>query len=159
MPNGFEGSRMELELNKDFKELLSLLNSNNVRYLLIGGYAVTAHGNPRLTNDLDIAIAADLENVDRCLSTLREFGFGEELSDSAFSKPKSVVRMGVEPVKIEILNYLEGVDFDSAYGRREVRRAEDIEFSLISLNDLLTNKRAVGRPQDLVDADELEKKN
>lgn len=150
---------MELELNEDFKELLSLLNSNNVRYLLIGGYAVNIHGHPRLTNDLDIVIAPDSGNVEKCLEALRDFGFGEGLSKAVFSKPKSVVRMGVEPVKIEILNYLEGVDFESAYARREIRPVEDIEFCLISLTDLLTNKRAVGRPQDLVDADELEKRN
>lgn len=146
---------MELELNDDFRELLSTLNSNNVRYLLIGGYAVIIHGAPRLTNDLDIVIASDSENAERCLNALRDFGFTEGLSEKAFAKRKSVVRMGIEPVKIEILNYLEGVDFESAYKRREIRTVEDIEFSLISLQDLLANKRTVARDKDLIDVKEL----
>src|SRR5215203_1288809 len=117
---------MELELNADFKDLLRSLNSNKVRYMLIGGYAVILHGHPRLTNDLDVVIANDDENVERCLGALREFGFdGPDLTDKLFAEPKSLVRMGVEPIKIEILNFLEGVDFDDAYARREVRPAED----------------------------------
>jgi len=151
---------MELELNEDFKDLLKLFNSNNVRYLLIGGYAVIVHGHPRLTNDLDLVIGAEPENVERCLKALRDFGFSEsDLSPDLFSKPKSMVRMGVEPVRIEILNYLEGVDFGSAYERRELRPAEDIQFDVISLPDLLTNKRAVGRDKDLLDVKELMKVN
>lgn len=147
---------MELELNEDFRDLLRLLNSKNVRYLLIGGYAVVVHGHPRLTHDLDIVIAADTENVSKCIEALREFGFGgPNLKPQVFAEPKSVVRMGVAPVKIEILNYLEGVDFDAAYRRRERRPAEDIEFDVISLEDLISNKRAVGRDQDILDVKKL----
>jgi predicted nucleotidyltransferase len=151
---------MELELNEDFKDLLKLFKSNKVRYLLIGGYAVIVHGHPRLTNDLDLVIGAELENVERCLKALREFGFGEgDVSPDMFSKPKSIVRMGVEPVRIEILNFLEGVDFESAYERRELRPAEDIQFDVISLPDLIANKRTVGRDKDLLDVKELTKVN
>jgi hypothetical protein len=160
MLNASEELPMELELNEDFKDLLKLFNSNNVRYLLIGGYAVIVHGHPRLTNDLDLVIGAEPENVARCLKALREFGFSEgDLSPDLFSKPKSIVRMGVEPVRIEILNYLEGVDFESAYERRELRPAEDIQFDVISLPDLITNKRTVGRDKDLLDVKELTKVN
>jgi predicted nucleotidyltransferase len=151
---------MELELNSDFKDLLRSLNSNKVRYLLIGGYAVILHGHPRLTNDLDVVIRDDSENIDRCIDALREFGFGgPNLTPKLFAEPKSIVRLGVEPVKIEILNYLEAVDFDDAYERREVRSAEDIEIALISLNDLLANKKAVGRDKDMLDVKELTKIN
>lgn len=147
---------MEIELNEDFKDLLKLLNSNRVRYLLIGGYAVALHGHPRFTNDLDIVIRSDHENVLRCVNVLHEFGFAtSEVSPKLFSLPKSVVRIGAAPVKIEILNYLEGVDFDSAYERREKRVAEGITFDIISLDDLLTNKKAVGRDHDLLDVKEL----
>jgi predicted nucleotidyltransferase len=151
---------MELELNSDFKDLLKSLNSNKVRYLLIGGYAVILHGHPRLTNDLDVVIRNDSENIDRCIDALREFGFGgSDLTPKLFAEPKSIVRLGVEPVKIEILNYLEAVDFDDAYERREVRSAEDIEIALISLGDLLANKKAVGRDKDMLDVKELTKIN
>jgi hypothetical protein len=160
MPSASEGLPMELELNEDFKDLLRLFNSNNVRYLLIGGYAVIVHGHPRLTNDLDIVIGAEPENVERCLIALREFGFSDnDMSADIFAKPKSVVRIGVEPVRIEILNYLEGVDFEAAYERREFRPAEDIEFDVISLPDLITNTRTVGRDKDLLDVKELMKVN
>ena len=141
---------MEIELNRDFKDLLQSLNSKNVRYLLIGGYAVILHRHPRLTNDLDIVVARDPANIELCVEALREFGF-ETVSTESFAKPKSVVRMGVEPVKIEILTYLEGVDFDEAYERRETRTAQDVTFDIISLADLLSNKKAVGRDKDLLD--------
>jgi hypothetical protein len=160
MPNASEELPMELELNEDFKDLLKLFNSNNVRYLLIGGYAVIVHGHPRLTNDLDLVIGAEPENVARCLKALREFGFSEgELSPNIFAESKSMVRIGVEPVRIEILNYLDGVDFGSAYERRELRPTEDIQLDVISLPDLITNKRTVGRDKDLLDVKELIKVN
>lgn len=151
---------MELELNEDFKDLLRLLNSKSVKYLLIGGYAVIAHGHPRLTNDLDVVVARDESNIERVLETLVEFGFPSVTgSPHPFSEPKSVVRMGVEPVKIEILNYLEGVRFEDAYQRRETRPVEDIRVDLISLDDLLLNKIAVGRDKDILDVKELRRIN
>lgn len=149
---------MELELNDDFKDLLKLLRSKNVRYLLIGGYAVIAHGHPRFTSDLDIAIAADQDNVDRVLEMLKEFGFPLP-ARNPFSDPKSIVRLGVEPVKVEILNYLEGVNFEDAYARRQTSPTEDIEIDLISLEDLLVNKSVVGRDKDLLDVKELRRIN
>ena len=150
---------MELELNEDFRELLRSLNSKNVKYLLIGGYAVIAHGHPRLTNDLDVVISNDDDNIRRVIAALKEFGFTDNVSPALFEKNKSVVRMGVAPVKIEVLNYLEGVNFDLAYERRQIRHAEDIEFNLISLEDLLTNKMSVGRDKDNLDVKELKKVN
>lgn len=149
---------MELELNEDFRDLLRLLRSKKVKYLLIGGYAVIAHGHPRFTSDLDISIAADGDNVRRVLETLSEFGF-PPANQQPFAEPKSLVRLGVEPVKIEILNYLEGVNFEDAYARRQTSPAEDIEIDLISLEDLLINKTVVGRDKDLLDVKELRRIN
>ena len=137
---------MELELNEDFKDLLRLLKSKNVKYLLIGGYAVIAHGHPRFTNDLDVVIASDKDNVKLVLQILKEFGFPLPAQDP-FSEPKSIVRLGVEPVKIEILNYLEGLNFADAYARRQTSPTEDIEIDLISLEDLLINKTVFIRCQ------------
>jgi hypothetical protein len=128
--------------------------------MLIGGYAVIAHGHPRLTNDMDIVIANDDPNIARVIDVLEEFGFpARNRTPPTLSEAKSVVRMGVPPVKIEILNYLEGVDFDEAYSRRETHAVEDIEFDLISLEDLLANKSAVGRDKDLLDVKELRRVN
>ena len=94
---------MEIELNEDFKDLLRSLNSRKVRYLLIGGYAVILHGHPRLTNDLDVVIATDAENIRRCLDALKDFGFAEAgLSDDLFEQPKSVVRLGIDLAAIAV---------------------------------------------------------
>jgi len=95
---------MDIELPPDFKEFLSLLNSKNVKYLLIGGYAVGYHGYPRATNDLDIWIAIHPDNAEQMVVVLREFGFDTpELSVEPFLKEKSIVRMGIPPMRIEIL--------------------------------------------------------
>ena len=151
---------MELELPPDFKELFRSLNANGVKYLLIGGYAVILYGYVRNTSDLDIVVSADPDNAVKCVKALTEFGFGGgDLDTELFSTPDNLVRMGVEPMKIEILNYLNGVDFNQAYERRLSFPVEDIQLSVISLSDLLVNKKSVGRLKDLLDVEELEKRN
>jgi len=151
---------MELELPQDFKELFEFLNANKVEYMLLGGYAVIAYGYVRNTSDIDVVVSEGVQNAQRLMKALADFGFGQtQLQTELFTEPDSVVRMGVEPIKIEILNYLKGVDFKDAYSRRKSVQVEDISVDLISLPDLLLNKRAVGRPKDLVDADELEQRN
>ena len=147
---------MELELPQDFKELFEYLNPNKVEYMLVGGYADLAYGYVPNTSDIEIVVSDGVENAGRLMQALADFGFGEtHLEIELFTGPDSVVRIGVEPMKVEILNYLKGVDFNYAYSRRESVKVEDITVDLISLPDLLLNKRAVGRPKDLVDADEL----
>src|SRR5690606_31049816 len=121
-----EGSHMELKLPKDFKEFFKSLNDNKVEYLLIGGYAVVVHGYVRNTSDIDLVVSRDSKNAVRCVEALREFGFGgRELKAELFSTLEdSVVRLGFPPVKIEILNYLEGVDFSEAYERRTTAKVD-----------------------------------
>lgn len=151
---------MELELPRDFKELFRSLNAKGVKYLLIGGYAVIIHGYVRNTNDIDVVISSDSENITRCLNALEDFGFGgPHLRTALTSDEKDVVRMGVEPMKIEILNYLSGVSFSEAYGRRVTRNVEDITIDVISLADLIVNKEDVGRLQDLLDVEKLKERN
>lgn len=148
---------MDFELPKDFKELLELLNQHNVKYLLIGGYAVGFHGYGRSTNDIDIVVSDDLENAQRVVNALTDFGFApSDLSPELFTRKNSLVIMGVEPVAVEILNYLTGSDFDQAYERREIVKCEDIEISLINYEDLIANKKASGRLKDLADVEKLE---
>lgn len=151
---------MELELQQDFKELFRSLNENGVRYLLIGGYAVVVYGYVRNTNDIDIVVSNDPNNAKNLVKALTEFGFAESgLSVELFTQKDSLVRMGIEPNKIEILNYLDGIDFAKAYGRRKPLQVEDIEISVIGLEDLIANKKAVGRLKDLADIEELEQRN
>ena len=147
---------MAPELPSDFKEFLNLLRSNGVRYLLIGGYAVIYHGFPRATGDMDIWIAVDPENARRMVDTVREFGFDTpDLSPALFLQDNSMVRMGNVPVRIEILTRVSGVEFEACYGNRVEGEMDGVEVSLISLRDLLANKRASGRHKDLMDVEEL----
>jgi hypothetical protein len=147
---------MGLELPQDFKEFLNLLRVNRVEYLLIGAYAVGYHGYPRATQDLDIWIAPTPENATRIVSVLKEFGFGSpELTTELLLRPNNIVRMGEEPMRIEILNWASGVDFDDCYRERVVDTLDGVEVSLIGLNHLKTNKKASGRLKDLADLEEL----
>lgn len=147
---------MGLELPPDFKEFLSLLRVNRVEYLLIGAYAVGYHGYPRATNDLDIWIASTPENATRIITTLKEFGFGtSELTTELLLRPNNIVRMGEEPMRIEILNWASGVVFDDCYRERVIDLLDGVEVSLIGLNHLKINKRASGRLKDLADLEEL----
>jgi predicted nucleotidyltransferase len=144
------------ELPSDFKEFLSLLRSHGVRYLLIGGYAVIYHGFPRATGDMDIWIAVDPENAQRMVDTIRDFGFATpDLAPALFLQDNSMVRMGNVPVRIEILTRISGVGFEDCYRDRIVDTMDGVEVSLISLRDLLANKRASGRHKDLMDIEEL----
>jgi len=147
---------MDLALPKDFKEFLKLLNANGVRYLLIGGFAVGFHGHPRATNDLDIFVADDEANAERLVKTLADFTFqAENLSTELFTKQKSLIEIGVEPIKIEIINYASGLQFEHAYRNRIIGIIDETEISLISLNDLKINKKAAGRYKDLDDLEHL----
>ena len=143
-------------LAPDFKEFLLLLRSAKIEYLLVGGYAVGHYGFPRATVDLDIWGANHNENASRLVEALRKFGFDvPELSESLFQDPKHVVRMGVPPVRLEILSSIDGVDFQDCYPRREIAEIDGVEVDVISLADLKTNKRASGRHQDLNDLENL----
>lgn len=156
----FAELHMDLELPQDFKELFRSLNARGVEYLLIGGYAVIIHGYVRNTSVIDIVVSNDAENAKRCVEALADFGFATpQLQTALFSDEKNVVRMGVEPIKIEILNYLNGVNFAEAYNRRITRTVEDIKIDVISLADLIANKQDVGRLQDLLDVEKLKERN
>jgi hypothetical protein len=147
---------MEIKLQNDFKELLGSLDANGVRYLLIGAFAVGFYGYPRSTNDLDIFIAKDLENARRLIECLTDFGFAtSDLSTALFTKDKSLVQMGVEPVQIEIVNFISGVEFEEAYEDRIVRTIDKVNVSIISLRHLKINKKASGRHKDLDDLEKL----
>jgi predicted nucleotidyltransferase len=147
---------MGLELPKDFKEFLSLLRIHGVEYLVIGAYAVGYHGYPRATKDLDIWIAATPENAKRVVTSLKEFGFSTpELTTELLLKPNNIVRMGEEPMRIEVLNWASGVNFEECYGERITDTLDGVEVSLIGLEHLKINKKASGRLKDLADLEEL----
>ena len=147
---------MALELPNDFKEFLRLLRARGVEYLVVGGWAVIYHGYPRATNDLDIWIAVSPTNADRIVNVFREFGFEvPELSADLFLKDDSLIRIGVEPVRIEVMTSISGVNFEECYSRRLETELNDEPVSLISLRHLRQNKAASGRLKDLSDLENL----
>jgi len=147
---------MEIKLPPDFKEFLKLLHSHKVRYLLIGGYAVVYYGYVRATNDIDIWVDRTPENAERVIAVLKEFGVGatESLADLLL-KENQVIRLGVPPLRVEILTTISGVDFEHAYSNRVIDIMDGVEVKIINLDHLKINKRASGRLKDLADLEYL----
>ena len=145
-----------VELPHDFKEFLNLLNTHQVEYLLVGGYAVAAWGYPRFTGDLDLWIHTSAQNAQKILHVCREFGFDvPNLRLELFTDPNQMTRMGHPPVRIEILNSVSGLKFQDAWPNRVIKEIDGISVSLISLSDLRINKQASGRFKDLADLENL----
>jgi len=144
-------------MHQDFKELLSAFNAGQVRYLIVGGYAVSFHAQPRATKDLDILIGADAENSKAVYAALAKFEAPiEGLSAKDFAEPDNFFRMGTPPVMVGIMPKITGVDFEEAWGRRvDVQIDDDLSVPFISRQDLLIAKLAAGRAQDLIDVDAL----
>jgi hypothetical protein len=148
---------MVLELPDDFKEFLTLLNSHQIKYLLIGGFAVGYHGYPRTTNDIDIWVEISDENAGKLVAAIQEFGFSlPELSKNLFLQRDKVVRMGIPPMRIEVLTSISGVEFSSCFSNRLEDTIDGVPVYLISLDDLKQNKRASGRHKDLDDLEHLD---
>lgn len=148
---------MDTKLPLDFKEFLRLLNAHGVEYLLIGGYAVAHYGYPRPTADFDIWIAVNPTNAARTVEALRAFGFAQPmLTPDLLLEPNRILRMGVPPMRLEIMGSIDDVSFDDCYARRTVVQIDDVaSVNLISLNDLKINRRASGRAKDLDDLENL----
>lgn len=147
---------MSINLNQDFKEFLAFLNSNRVEYLVIGGYAVAAHGHPRYTKDIDVWVRPTAQNSKRVMAALTEFGFGSVgLTEDSFMAPDTIVQLGYPPRRIDILTEPSGVKFEGCYSRKLEVEVDGTVVSFIGLEDLKTNKRASGRPRDLADIDDL----
>ena len=144
-----------MNIQPDFKELLKLLKENNVRYMIVGGYAVAWYGHPRFTKDLDIFYHPDAENVARLKMTLVQFGFPEEDLGPHLFLPGNIVKMGLEPVRIDLLNEIDGVSFNEAEPDVTQGVYDDIPVQFIGKEALIKNKRASNRLQDLADIEKL----
>ena len=145
-----------MALGKDFSEFIALLNENNVRYLVVGGYAVAFHGHPRYTKDLDVWVEVDPENASRIVSSLQQFGFGSlGLTVQDFLAEDSFAQLGYPPHRIDILTGCDGVDFAECYAVKSVINIDGLEIDFINLENLVKNKTAAGRPQDLADVSNL----
>jgi predicted nucleotidyltransferase len=143
-------------LNQDFKEFIQSLNDNQVRYLVIGGYAVALHGYPRYTKDIDIWIEMSPENATRMLQALEQFGFASlDLQPQDFMTPDQVIQLGYPPSRIDLLTTPDGVNFATCYAAKIETNIDGVLVNFIDLDNLKINKKASGRLQDLADLENL----
>ena len=146
-----------LELSRDLRELLKCFLSHDVRFLIIGGHAVSYHGYPRFTKDLDLWIDRSEDNAVRVVEALRDFGFDfEGLSPEMFTQESRMTQMGREPNRVDLLHTIKGVEFSECYPRSQRAIIDGSPIPIISKPDLILNKLATARPQDLADADQLQ---
>jgi predicted nucleotidyltransferase len=146
-------------VEKDFLDFLRLLNKHKVEHLVIGGYALMAHDSPRYTGDLDIWVNPTDQNAERTVQAIDEFGLGSlHVTKEDFLTKQYIVQIGYEPVRIDISSDISGVTFDEAYPNRKIIEIEGIDVPFIGVRDLVKNKLASGRDQDLVDVKKLRRK-
>jgi predicted nucleotidyltransferase len=144
-------------LSRDLQEFVELLNEKKVRYLIVGGYAVGYHGNPRYTKDLDVWIDRKEDNAKRLVQVLDTFGMGSlGLTTSDFIEPDFVIQLGYPPNRIDLLTSLKAVDFEKSYSARIEVNENGLKIKIIDLDSLKRNKRAAGRLKDLADVESLE---
>jgi len=145
-----------VELDEDFSEFVALLARHDVRYMIVGGYALAAHGLPRATGDLDAWVWTDADNASRLLAALDDFGFGGiGIAHADLTSPDCVVQLGYPPYRIDLLTRITGVDFDEAWSRHIDVVLAGVIVPFIGREDLIANKRATGRPQDVADVQRL----
>lgn len=143
-------------LNRDYKDMLLCLQKHGVDFIIVGAYALAAHGLPRATGDIDILVRPSTINGEKVIHALVEFGAPlQGLSASEFATLGNVVQIGVEPCRIDLLTEVDGVDFDQLWSNKMTITVDDIRVDIISKKDLITNKKAAGRPKDLLDLDWL----
>ena len=146
-------------LNEDYKEMLQILLEEKVKFIVVGAYALSAHGYPRATGDIDIWIEPTSDNSQKLISSLTRFGAPLfDVSAKDFTKEGIIFQIGVAPRRIDILTAIDGVEFQSAHARKLEILLEGISIPVLSLEDLIKNKQSTGREQDSIDAKILKKK-
>jgi len=145
------------QLPEEFKEFIQCLNSNNVRYLLVGGWAVGIYGHPRATKDIDFLFSIDQQNLNKLSEALLAFG-APPIDLESFKEKGYVIRIGSSPIQIDIINDADGIDMDDCYNRKQTINVDGITVNIISKEDLIKNKKASGRNSDIADVEKLEKR-
>jgi len=147
-----------MEKSSDFEELFGLLNHHKVRYLIVGGYAYSIHAEPRYTKDLDIFFERSLPNAKKIMQVLRDFGFKSlDISTVDLTQPNRVIQLGYPPLRVDFINQIDGIEFNSCWDNKFITTYGDQPVNVIGRNDLIKNKLASGREQDLLDAKVLKK--
>ena len=143
-----------MNIPKDFKEFIELLNENKVEYLIVGGYAVGFHSQPKFTQDIDFWIRNNEKNIDKLLRVLTEFGFADlNIKAEDLKENDTILQLGVPPMRIDILTGVSGLEFNDAFERRVCGIYHGVPAQFISIPDLINNKKASGRKKDLQDID------
>lgn len=147
---------MDMEVARDFEEFLASCNRHSVQYLIVGGYAMALHAQPRFTGDMDVFVAATEINARKTIQALTDLGFPlSPLTWEDLASPGKVVQLGYPPLRIDILTAIDGVLFDGAWSRRVESRYGEQKVYFVSREDLIANKKASGRKQDLLDLENL----
>lgn len=148
-----------MSIDSNFEELLSLFIDRGVRFLVVGGYAYSSYGIPRGTKDLDLWVDATPENAEKTWRALAEFGMAlGKIVPSDLSRPGPWLQFGREPQRVDVLTHVDGLVFAEAWKHRALRRMGGVDAPMLSIDDLIANKRAVGRPQDVADVEVLERR-
>jgi predicted nucleotidyltransferase len=147
-----------MNLSRDSREFIELLNSRGVDYLIVGAHSLAFHGRPRYTGDLDILIRPTIDNAARLIAVLKRFGFGNAgFKESDLIEPAQVLQLGRPPNRIDLLTGLSGITVDEAFADRLAADIDGLHVFVLSRENLIRNKRAVARPRDLADIAELER--
>ena len=145
-----------MEVQKDFREFLALLNEHEVKFIIVGGYALAYHGAPRFTGDIDVLVKPDQENAKRILNALADFGFSSlDITIDDFQNQDNVIQLGLPPVRIDLITSISGVTWDEANTSKEPGLFGDVSVSYIGKEQFIINKRASGRKKDLADLESL----
>jgi hypothetical protein len=145
-----------MRVENDFKKFIELLNEHKVRYLIVGGFAYSYYAEPRFTKDIDFFIEISPDNANRMLKVLAEFGFTDvELTEKDFQQPDQIIQLGNAPLRIDIVTSIDGVHFKEAWDNRTTGKYGNCSANFISKADLIKNKMATGRSQDIADVEKL----
>ncbi|MFZ1519721.1 MAG: nucleotidyltransferase [Ignavibacteriaceae bacterium] len=149
-----------LKVEKDFEEFVELLNKFSVEYMIVGAYALALYSRPRNTGDIDVFINSSSKNAKQIIKVIEEFGFENAgIEENDFMTRGRIVQLGVSPVRIDIINEIDGINFLDAYKRKEIFQFGNVSANFISRQDIIANKKASNRKKDQADLDELEKFN
>jgi hypothetical protein len=147
-----------MRLNSDLREFLELLNARGVDYVIVGAHSLAFHSRPRYTGDLDVLVRPSKSNADALVTLLGEFGFtGSKFTPVDFAESDQIIQLGRAPNRIDLLTSLTGVSTADAFAGRVAADIDGVPVFVLGRKELIQNKRAVGRPQDLADLAELER--
>ena len=141
-----------MRIEKDYEELLGLLNKHKVKYCIVGAYAVAFYAKARYTKDMDILVEPSFENGKKIVQALHDFGFGSlDLTQQDFAEEGHIIQLGYEPLRVDIITSMTGVSFRDAWENKTTGTYGKENVFFIGLEELIKNKEMTGRKQDLVD--------